>query len=80
MAGGGRLHVVQRAGFLCERQGRTSVWLRAGRWLAATLYHIQIYCDFSGYTDMAIALAGLLSRLTGAGRRPARREDLSREA
>jgi alginate O-acetyltransferase complex protein AlgI len=24
------------------------------------LYHVQIYCDFSGYTDMAIAVAGLL--------------------
>lgn len=30
------------------------------KWLAATLYHVQIYCDFSGYTDMAIAIAALL--------------------
>ena len=30
------------------------------RWLAVGLYAIQIYCDFSGYTDMAIATAGLL--------------------
>jgi alginate O-acetyltransferase complex protein AlgI len=29
-------------------------------WLAAALYHVQIYCDFSGYTDMAIAVAALL--------------------
>jgi alginate O-acetyltransferase complex protein AlgI len=29
-------------------------------WLAAILYATQIYCDFSGYTDMAIASAGLL--------------------
>jgi alginate O-acetyltransferase complex protein AlgI len=29
-------------------------------WLALALYHAQIYCDFSGYTDMAIASAGLL--------------------
>ena len=28
--------------------------------LAMTLYAIQIYCDFSGYSDMAIAVAGLL--------------------
>ncbi len=28
--------------------------------LAVVLYAIQIYCDFSGYTDMAIAVAGLL--------------------
>ncbi len=35
------------------------------KWLAAGLYHVQIYCDFSGYTDMAIALAGVLGyRLT----------------
>jgi alginate O-acetyltransferase complex protein AlgI len=30
------------------------------RWLGASLYTAQIYCDFSGYTDMAIAAAGLL--------------------
>jgi alginate O-acetyltransferase complex protein AlgI len=30
------------------------------RVLGATLYSVQIYCDFSGYTDMAIATAGLL--------------------
>ena len=29
-------------------------------WLAVALYAIQIYCDFSGYSDMAIACAGLL--------------------
>ena len=28
--------------------------------LAVVLYSIQIYCDFSGYSDMAIACAGLL--------------------
>jgi alginate O-acetyltransferase complex protein AlgI len=28
--------------------------------VAVTFYAIQIYCDFSGYTDMAIATAGLL--------------------
>jgi len=30
------------------------------QWQAATLYTVQLYCDFSGYSDMAIALAGLL--------------------
>jgi len=30
------------------------------QWLAASLYGIQVYCDFSGYSDMAIATAGLL--------------------
>jgi len=29
-------------------------------WLAVLLYAVQIYCDFSGYTDMAIAAARLL--------------------
>ena len=29
-------------------------------WLAMCLYGVQIYCDFSGYSDMAIAIAGLL--------------------
>jgi alginate O-acetyltransferase complex protein AlgI len=28
--------------------------------LSSLLYSVQIYCDFSGYTDMAIATAGLL--------------------
>jgi alginate O-acetyltransferase complex protein AlgI len=29
-------------------------------WIAVLLFAIQIYCDFSGYTDMAIACARLL--------------------
>jgi alginate O-acetyltransferase complex protein AlgI len=29
-------------------------------WVAVCAYAAQIYCDFSGYTDMAIAVAGLL--------------------
>jgi len=29
-------------------------------WIATLFYSIQIYCDFSGYSDMAIASAGLL--------------------
>ncbi len=32
----------------------------ADAWLATILYSIQIYCDFSGYSDMAIAVAWLL--------------------
>jgi alginate O-acetyltransferase complex protein AlgI len=32
----------------------------ASAWVAVLFYAIQIYCDFSGYTDMAIATAGLL--------------------
>ena len=37
-----------------------TVWSAGAAWLAVSLYTIQIYCDFSGYTDMAIACAGLL--------------------
>ncbi|HEX8311652.1 MAG TPA: MBOAT family O-acyltransferase [Chthoniobacteraceae bacterium] len=29
-------------------------------WIGVLFYAVQIYCDFSGYTDMAIATAGLL--------------------
>jgi alginate O-acetyltransferase complex protein AlgI len=29
-------------------------------WVGVLFYAIQIYCDFSGYTDMAIACARLL--------------------
>jgi alginate O-acetyltransferase complex protein AlgI len=29
-------------------------------WIGVLLYTIQIYCDFSGYSDMAIACAGFL--------------------
>ncbi len=29
-------------------------------WVAITFYSIQVYCDFSGYTDMALASARLL--------------------
>jgi len=32
----------------------------ASTWLTVALYHVQIYCDFSGYSDMAIATAALL--------------------
>jgi alginate O-acetyltransferase complex protein AlgI len=31
-----------------------------GTWIGVLFYAIQIYCDFSGYTDMAIASARLL--------------------
>ena len=33
---------------------------RAAAWLAVALYHVQIYCDFAGYSDMAVASAALL--------------------
>jgi alginate O-acetyltransferase complex protein AlgI len=36
-----------------------------GAWTAVLMYAVQIYCDFSGYTDMAIATAGLLGYQLG---------------
>lgn len=36
------------------------IFTAASVWIAVTFYAVQIYCDFSGYTDMAIACAGLL--------------------
>jgi alginate O-acetyltransferase complex protein AlgI len=37
----------------------------SSQWLTSLLYTTQIYCDFSGYSDMAIASMGLLGyRLT----------------
>jgi len=32
----------------------------AATWMGAILFSIQAYCDFSGYSDMAIGLAGML--------------------
>lgn len=37
----------------------------ASAWLAVALYAVQIYCDFSGYSDMAIATAALLGYQLG---------------
>jgi alginate O-acetyltransferase complex protein AlgI len=34
-------------------------------WIAVLFYSVQIYCDFSGYSDMAIAVAGLLGYQLG---------------
>ncbi len=39
---------------------RPELFDAASTWLALGLYSVQIYCDFSGYSDMAIACAGLL--------------------
>ncbi len=37
----------------------------ASAWLGVLLYAVQIYCDFSGYSDMAIGCAGLLGYRLG---------------
>jgi len=37
-----------------------AAYAAGAKWLALSLYTVQIYCDFSGYSDMAIASAGLL--------------------
>jgi alginate O-acetyltransferase complex protein AlgI len=40
-------------------------------WLAIIGFAVQVYCDFSGYTDMAIALAAMLGvRLPNNFRQP----------
>ena len=39
---------------------KPEAWTAWSTWLAMMMYSIQIYGDFSGYTDMAIASAGLL--------------------
>ncbi|MGH7127381.1 MAG: MBOAT family O-acyltransferase, partial [Planctomycetaceae bacterium] len=39
---------------------RPEVYTVSAIWLAVLFYAVQIYCDFSGYTDMALASAGLL--------------------
>lgn len=36
------------------------IYTSMSAWFAVISYAIQIYCDFSGYSDMAIACAGLL--------------------
>jgi len=35
-------------------------WSSLVIWLATACFYVQIYCDFSGYSDMAIALARML--------------------
>jgi alginate O-acetyltransferase complex protein AlgI len=40
--------------------GDPTAYAATARLLASTLYSVQIYCDFSGYTDMAIGVAALL--------------------
>jgi alginate O-acetyltransferase complex protein AlgI len=47
-------------------------------WVAAPYYAVQLYCDFSGYSDMAIATAGLLGyRLCQNFRHPFLAADLA---
>ncbi len=36
------------------------IYTVASGWIAVISFSIQVYCDFSGYSDMAIASAGLL--------------------
>ncbi len=37
-----------------------SAWSVGAAWIAIPAYAVQIYCDFSGYSDMAIACAAML--------------------
>jgi alginate O-acetyltransferase complex protein AlgI len=46
-------------------------WNSTVIWLATICFYVQIYCDFSGYSDMAIAVARMLGyELTPNFRRP----------
>ncbi len=46
--------------FVDQYFGQPAVYSPLSAWIAVLLYAVQIYCDFSGYTDMAIASARLL--------------------
>ena len=50
----------QLAGLVDQVYAQPSHFDTLGIWTATLFYAVQIYCDFSGYTDMAIALAALL--------------------
>ncbi len=53
--------IANNAGLLWESisGGELSSLSMAGAWLGAVAYSLQIYFDFSGYSDMAIGLAGI---------------------
>ncbi len=40
--------------------GNVEIWDSATIWIAVLGYAIQIYCDFSGYSDMAIGVARIM--------------------
>lgn len=46
--------------FTTEVFGHYTTWPGISLWIGAFLYTIQIYADFSGYSDMAIGISGLL--------------------
>ena len=48
------------APFVDRYFAQPNAWDAMSAWGATVLYAIQIYCDFSGYSDMAIAIAALL--------------------
>lgn len=44
---------------------RPAIWYSSSLWFALAAYPIQLYADFSGYTDMALASAGLFGYQLG---------------
>jgi len=48
------------APFVDQYYANPTHFMALSAWAAVPLYAVQIYCDFSGYTDMAIACARLL--------------------
>ncbi len=51
--------ILADRGFNAAAHGQTLTWVEA--WIAAAAYGLQIYFDFSGYSDMAIGLARMLN-------------------
>ncbi len=48
------------APFVDEIYSNPELYTAGMHWLGIGLYYVQIYCDFSGYSDMAIATAAML--------------------
>jgi len=56
-----KLFIADRlAGFVDQVFANAGVFDGASTWLAVLAYGIQIYCDFSGYSDMAIGTARIM--------------------
>jgi D-alanyl-lipoteichoic acid acyltransferase DltB (MBOAT superfamily) len=61
-----KMAIADRMAVFSDQVFQNPQWYSTGAcWLAVLAYSIRIYCDFSGYSDMALGLAHLLGyRLT----------------
>ncbi len=56
-----KLVIADKLAFFVDNVfGNSNVFNSATIWFAVIAYSIQIYCDFSGYSDMAIGLARIM--------------------